>query len=87
MLIFYIILIPIILLHWIFNDDACCLTLIEQKFKKNKNKNTFMEKLISPIYKFPNNNTSLSKFSYIILIILWLISLINIILNYKTNEF
>lgn len=61
--------IPLIMLHWYLNDDKCCLTMLEFSIRKKINKNISMSecltyKIISPIYKFNNNNKNFSKFSY-----------------------
>ena len=54
----YIIIIPFIILHWLINDNTCCLTLLEKKIRSSINgqeidkEDTYMHKLIAPIYDF-----------------------------------
>lgn len=49
--------IPSILLHWTLNDNTCCLTLLEQAFRKNCSRDElFFHRLVGPVYK-PQHNT------------------------------
>ena len=92
LLLFYIIFVPFLLLHWLLNDDTCCLTLFEAYFRNKTsneiitNNETFMNKIISPVYKFSNNNKSLEKISYIVLIGLLIKALLNLFYNYDNNK-
>jgi hypothetical protein len=68
-LLFHSYLILMIMLHWYFNDDNCCLSMLEFSLRKKIYKNVSMKecltyKILSPIYKF-NNNKNFSKFSYL----------------------
>lgn len=65
----YLFIIPFMMIHWKLNNDTCFLTIIEQYFT-NSNEG-FIARIISPIYKFPHNNNSLSILIYIITIMLW----------------
>ena len=38
--------------HWSFNDDTCCLTVIENKISGSES--SFIHKIVSPIYKISN---------------------------------
>ena len=40
-----------IMFHWITNNDSCMLTLLESKLRNKKSNETFMGRLISPVYK------------------------------------
>jgi hypothetical protein len=50
-LLYYCVMIFFLGLHWVTNDDTCVLTLIESKLRGKKSTETFMGKLISPVYK------------------------------------
>ena len=88
----YIILIPFIMVHWITNNNSCCLTLMEQKIRQkmtgepiDKNE-TYMHKIIGPIYDFKKNNNDMSTFIYTATIILWLFACRGLYSNYKNNK-
>jgi hypothetical protein len=45
-------LIVCILIHWLANDNTCCLTLLEKYFRKNCNsKDLFFQRLVGPVYQ------------------------------------
>lgn len=46
-----------ILIHWFFNDDKCCLTMFEAWLTKTPVSETFFSRLISPIYKFGDDQS------------------------------
>jgi hypothetical protein len=50
-LLYYCFILFFLGIHWYTNDDTCVLTLIESKLRGKKSTDTFMGKLISPIYK------------------------------------
>jgi len=51
-LLLHAITIPFILLHWVTNDNTCCLTVTEAYFRKGVGKeDLFFQKLIGPVYK------------------------------------
>ena len=50
-LLFYSFIVFSIMFHWITNNDACVLTLIESKLRNKKSNQTFMGRLISPVYR------------------------------------
>ena len=52
----YISVIPFLFYHWSVNDDTCILTTLERKFRNiDSNEQTFLNRIISPVYKIPNN--------------------------------
>jgi hypothetical protein len=76
-----------IIVHWFFNDNMCCLTMIEHYIRKIINKNaivseSFSYRIISPIYKFDNNYKKFTIFSYIAMLTLLGISISKLLLNY-----
>jgi hypothetical protein len=50
-LLYYCFILFFLGIHWYTNDDTCVLTIIESKLRGKKSTDTFMGKLISPIYK------------------------------------
>jgi hypothetical protein len=76
----YVVIVPIIMIHWILNNNQCGLTVLEKILSKNKENDDeyFTYKLISPIYDFNKNYNQFSLFIWIITIILWIISIKNL---------
>jgi hypothetical protein len=80
------------LLHWLLNNNACALTLIEQALRSklygipaNKDE-CFTCRLIEPVYDFKSNHEEFSQVLYVISIILWTISVYKIYKKYKNKE-
>lgn len=74
-------IVPIIILHWITNDNKCCLTNMERNLLKkmygdteDNHDRSYIARLIEPVYDFNKNYRSLSKVTYTVTGILWLIS-------------
>ena len=59
--------------HWYLNNDTCCLTLVESYLSGKKKKETFMGRLISPVYTMDESTTS--KVTYYSTIALMVVSL------------
>ena len=58
LLLFNLILMVAIVTHWITNNQICCLTVCEKMLRgKTDDNDTFFGKLISPVYKFANEDT------------------------------
>lgn len=80
LLILHFIIVPFIALHWVFNNNACCLTLLEKSImehasgKKVKMNECMTYKLIAPIYDFNDNNKEFEMFTYSVTLILWMIT-------------
>lgn len=66
--------------HWFFNSDDCCLSLLESKIRGVEKSESFFHSLVSPIYKF-ESDASLRKFVWLASILLWSISVGKIIRN------
>lgn len=81
-----------ILIHWIFNNNICSLTLIEYKLreiitgKPVDRDNCFMARLIEPIYDFKKNHHTRRIFLYTVLIILIFLSIYKLRRNYKEGR-
>lgn len=82
----YITFVPFIELHWIFNNDICCLTEAEKYLRGVKDNECFTNKILSPIYKFPNNNQAVSVLSYCVINILISIAVSKLVYKYETGE-
>jgi len=68
------------LVHWIFNDDSCFLTVLEKQISgKTENNETFIFKLVSPVYKI--NDNSLGKLVHFITLILYTYSIYRLSIN------
>lgn len=50
-LLFYCFIVFSVMFHWITNNHGCVLTLIESKLRNKQATQTFMGRLISPVYK------------------------------------
>jgi hypothetical protein len=92
LILLHIIVIPFIILHWLLNNNTCCLTVAE-KYIREKNTGTTMREgdcftyqLVAPIYDFNKDHQSFSIFIYILTISLWLISVYNISNKICTNQ-
>lgn len=69
----YAIALPFLWLHWMTNDDTCALTLLESNLRGISSEETFMSKLISPVYKFQDQSTS-RRFFFAVSYFLWVIA-------------
>ena len=92
LLLLHIIVIPFIILHWLLNNNTCCLTVAE-KYIREKNTGTvvkeddcFTYQLVAPIYDFNKDHEAFSTFIYILTISLWFISVYNISNKICTNQ-
>lgn len=65
-----------ILFHWVVNNDTCCLTLLENKLRGVESSSSFINGVVSPIYKFAEDDVN--KLSYITLTVLCGISAYNL---------
>ena len=88
--IFYLVLIPVVIMHWLLTADSCALTVIENYLrgmdisKVNVN-NNYMYRLIYPIYNTPSIVNG--NFIYIILLYLYIIELRKFCYNLKNNYY
>ena len=84
LLLLHVIVVPFILLHWLLNNNTCCLTVAEKYIRcktygtEIKENDCFTYKFIAPIYDFNKNYDSYSNFIYITTFGLWSISTYNI---------
>jgi len=79
-LLLHVIFIPVILIHWVLNNNICALTLAEFKIREYLNggpvdrSQCFMARLMDPIYDFKKNNNNRRHFLYTSMILLWALS-------------
>ncbi len=56
-----------LLVHWISNNDVCCLTLLEGKLRGINYQQGFLHQFVSPVYKISDKNLSLISYYVVIL--------------------
>ena len=66
---FYSILIPFIFYHWSVNDDTCALTQAEMAITGQKKEETFMGRVVGPIYKMEENE--INHLTKTVFFVLW----------------
>jgi|SRR5210317_124283 len=66
---FYSILIPFIFYHWSVNDDTCALTQLEMYLTGQEKEETFMGRVVGPIYKM--DDTDVNKLTKTLFFMLW----------------
>jgi hypothetical protein len=74
LLLIHFIVTPFIILHWLLNDNTCCLTIMEKVLAKDKNYKGILSKIIEPVYDFKKNNESYSILIYAATFVFWSIS-------------
>lgn len=82
--------IPFLIAHWLLNNNTCMLTTVEKYFKGIKNKedeqDCFTCKLIDPMFNFTKDYKKFSKMTYIVTILLWIISTSRLSLKFYHKE-
>ena len=66
-----------IIVHWITNNQLCCLTVLESILLKKPISETFLNKIFEPIYKIPTGNFKPMRVIMIIIIAISCFKLIN----------
>jgi len=61
--------IPFLFYHWSINDDTCALTQAEMYFTRTEKEETFMGRVIGPIYKM--EDTDINKITKTAFFALW----------------
>ena len=75
------------MLHWLLNNNTCCLTVLEKYIRqktvstKINEEDCFTYQLVAPIYDFSKNHEAFSTFIYILTISVWLLSVYNLSYN------
>jgi hypothetical protein len=84
LMLLHIIVVPFIIIHWLYNNNKCCLSVAEKYIRKISHgtksdvKDTFVYQFIAPIYDFNKNHESYSAFIYMITMLLWSVSMYNL---------
>lgn len=76
---------PAMMLHWLMNDDTCVLTAIEAAARGVDPKQTFIGRVVSPIYLLPSGS-NFTMLWYAFTILLWLRSIWGIRHIMKTHH-
>jgi len=89
-LLLHTIIVPFIVMHWVFNDNTCALTLLEKQLKKTvygevDEDECFTCRLINPVYDFKKDYQTFSLIIYTTTISLWLISAGTLLYRYNTG--
>ena len=66
---FYSMVIPFIFYHWSVNDDTCALTQAEMMVTGKNKDETFMGRVVGPIYKMEEND--IDKLTKTVFFALW----------------
>lgn len=94
LLLLHAIICPFIMIHWLLNDNTCALTLMEKFIRQQMNGNKqplkdedcFTCRIIDPVYKFTENFADQSIVAYVIVTILWFITLFKLFSKYRNGE-
>jgi len=94
LLFLHAIICPFIMIHWLLNDNTCALTMLEkyarQQISPNgepiKDEDCFTCRVIDPVYKFTNTFADQATIAYVVVTVLWFISLYKLYLKYINGE-
>lgn len=86
LLVIHFIIVPFIILHWLVNDNTCCLTILEKMLSKDENYKGILSRIIEPVYDFKKNYSSYSHIIYITAIMLWIITIMRLYKSYSKSE-
>ena len=80
----HVVIVPFIMLHWLLNNNTCCLTVAEKYIRQKTVSTTINEEdcftyqLVAPIYDFSKKHETFSTIIYMLTISVWLVSVYNI---------
>ena len=92
LMLLHAIVIPFIILHWLLNNNTCCLTVAEKYIREKNTGNVVKEddcftyQLVAPIYDFNKDHQTFSSFIYILTISLWFVSVYNLSNKFCTGQ-
>ena len=80
MLVLHLITAPLLMLHWILNDDTCCLWLAECKLRGIEKSESFFYQLITPFYRMDEsvNDDNTARGVWYLTLGLWLVTLVKV---------
>lgn len=77
MLVLHLFVTPFLWFHWLVNDDACSLTLLETKLRGVECSESFFHSVVSPIYK--PRDQDVREMAWIASVALWFVTLYKVI--------
>lgn len=81
-LLLYCIIVPFLVAHWLLNNDQCALTLLEQWLRGVELHESFIHKIVSPVYLFMSgsamSDATLKQWVYVITTCLWVYVLVKV---------
>lgn len=83
----YLLIIPMLVLHWVFNNNSCMLTILESKMRNISLDKGFIYRVITPIFKI--NHLELSNVIYFVTITWWIwvmIKMMFLLANWDVNK-
>lgn len=92
LLLLHIVVIPFMLLHWMTNNNICAFTILEHYIRKEiyseeiAENETFIGRLVMPVYDFNSNHKELETILYIVCIVLWLVSVVKVYLKLSESD-
>jgi len=70
---YHVVVVPFLVLHWVMNSNVCALTLIEAWISGKSTHETFLGRIVNPIYE-----VNINLWGRVILFILYSITLYNV---------
>jgi hypothetical protein len=77
LLLFHALVVPLVCFHWLANDGACVLTILEARARGVDANKTFMQRLVSPVYTLPPG--SAGTMAWIGSVALWCVSVAKVL--------
>lgn len=68
----HFLIVPFLYVHWLTNDATCCLTILEKNLRGCTDDCTFFYQLLSPVYKFHEQDINYGV--WLGSVLLWLVS-------------
>ncbi|AGE50084.1 hypothetical protein ATCVCanal1_157R [Acanthocystis turfacea Chlorella virus Canal-1] len=66
----YVVLMPILMIHWVIMDDSCILTLLEKHIRGCSGDESYVHRFVSKIYNVPDG--ILGKLMWLYAIVTWI---------------
>lgn len=92
LMLLHVIVVPFIMLHWLLNNNTCCLTVAEKYIRQKtvgteiKQEDCFTYQLVAPIYDFSKNHEAFAVFIYLLTAGVWVISAYNLSNKYCKGQ-
>lgn len=72
LLVMHVLLTPVLWVHWLVGDDSCVLTLLEHQLRGVDNTDSFMHRLVGPVYNISDPDARMV--SWLGSVLLWAVS-------------